>query len=114
MAEGSGWNVTGAGIANTPLNVEQVAPKNANGQHIVYGIDVGFSGTPAAAVLVQLVGPDVSPNVVYWEGYLAIAGTQHIEFSKGISIAARSQVLLAIGAGGSGVKASGNIHGITR
>lgn len=114
MAEGSGWNVTGAGVANTPLNVEQVAPKNVNGQHIVYGLSVSFSAAPAAGVLCQLLGPDVSPNVVYWEGYLSAAGMQGVDFPMGISIAQKSQVLLAVGAGGGSVKATANIHGITR
>lgn len=114
MALASGWNVTGAGVAGGALNVEQTAPKNANGQHIVYGISVSFSAAPAAAVLCQLVGPDVSPNVVYWEGYLSAAGTQTMDFPMGISIAPKSQVLLAIGSGGGSVKAAGNIHGITR
>ena len=114
MAEGSGWTETGQGAANAPLQVTHAAPKNATSQHIVYGLSLSFSAAPSSPVYCTLIDPDVSPNQVYWQGYVSAAGVTPVDFPRGCTIHQGRQVAVVMGAGGGTAKATATIHGITR
>lgn len=112
MAEQAGWNVNGISGANLPAVAHKAAVLNR--QHIVFGISATFSAAPAAAVLVQLVLPDVSPNTVIWSGYIPLTNAPLFEdFPVGVTIPIGQAVDLVMNAGGGALVGRVNIHGKT-
>lgn len=98
----------------TATNAITIASKGAvaNKQHIVYGVSASFSAAPAAPVLLQIVDPDISPNVVLWEGYISTPWAP--TFEGGLSVTPSHNVIAILLAGGSGITGKVNLHGETR
>lgn len=112
MSNIGGWIARGSsGAGGAPATAHR--PGQANKQHIIYSIDANFSAAPAAAVLVQLTNPDVSPNTIIWEGYLPITNGFSRDFAAGISCPIGASVD-AVVAGNGSLTAKINMHGITR
>ena len=58
MAQIGGWNVNKISGVNLPATAEKVAPAGPLGvtkQHIIYGFDLTFNGTPGTPVLAQSI-----------------------------------------------------------
>lgn len=107
-----GWNAKGASpVGGAPAIAEKVA--QANKQHIIYEMSASFSGTPGSPVALSIVCPDVSPNVVLWDGYVGGASPSEITFPAGICgpIGGGIEAVLA---GSGSLVGKVNLHGNTR
>lgn len=105
-----GWSVTASKTGN-PAVAEKVA--QVNKQHVIYGISCSFSAAPSAPVLVQLINPDVSPNTVLWQDYIAVGNAYEKLFLAGICMPIGASASLVLGANGSLVGLA-SMHGNTR
>lgn len=103
-----GWNTTA-----TATNAIAIAAKGAvaGKQHVVKAVSASFSAAPAAPVLLQIVDPDVSPNIVLWEGY--VSQPNGWTFPNGISVTPGHNVIAILLAGGSALLGKVNLHGFT-
>lgn len=103
--EQAGWIATSGAVDNATATATKVAATGK--QHIVYGVDGGFS---AAAAGKQLVIKD--GTTVKWRGY--VTNQFAVNFPNGIAMtpgAACSAELSASGTGGT--LGSCNLHGVT-
>lgn len=106
----AGWNVPAASVAGFPAVA--LKPAEAGKQHIIYGVSAQFSAAPAAAVLLTIVNPDVSPNAVYWQGLVPVTNDLSETFPAGIAIEQGAAVAAVLSANGSLVGRV-NLHGVT-
>lgn len=107
-----GWNAKGSSPAG---GAPAVALKTAvtGKQHVVYSMSASFSGTPGSPVAVSIVCPDVSPNVVLWDGYVGGANPPEITFPAGLC-APIGGGIEAVLAGSGSLTGKVNLHGNTR
>lgn len=110
MALQAGWIVNGISPAGLPAVAHK--PAEANKQHIIFAVFANFSAAPAAAVLLQLVNPDVSPNEIYYSGYVPITNTGDIQFSQGVPMPIGAAVD-AVLAGNGSLVGRVSLHGKT-
>ena len=107
-----GWNVPASGT-HVPLTAAKTA--QAGKQHVIYAVQATFSTAPAAGVLCQIVDPDVSPNLVLWDGYLGGSTTPPEKtFPAGLCAPMGHSVVAELADPGSGVTAKLSLHGNTR
>lgn len=111
MAFQAGWIVNGISPAG---GAPAVAHKAAalNKQHIISAISGNFSAAPAAAVLVQITLPDVSPNTVLWSGYVPLGNDFERLFPDGIACPIGQAVDLVL-AGNGALTGRVSLHGKT-
>lgn len=115
MAQIGGWNVNKISGVNLPATAEKVAPAGPLGvtkQHIIYGFDLTFNGTPGTPVLAQLYLPDASPNTLLWEGYVGQSLVK--TFPEGLPCPIGQSVALTLSAGGGSLIGNVNLYGTTR
>lgn len=105
-----GWNVT----ATSAPGAIAVATKAAesNKQHVIYAADASFSAAPGAPVLLTILDTGVSPNVVYWQGFLPVTNELEKVWPSGICIETGRGVSAILEANGMLVGRV-NLHGIT-
>src|SRR6185437_3375409 len=101
-----GWTATGTATAAT-ATATQAAPSGGNKTHILYGVDWGFSATPAAPVLLQIK----DGSTVIWSTYV-LAGDRRV-FERGIAVALGNAVSAVLASGGGSVVGYVNIDGVT-
>lgn len=106
----AGWNVPAASVAGFPAVA--LKPAQSGKQHIIYAVDAEFSAAPSAPVLLTIVNPDVSPNTVYWQGFVPVTNDLDKTFPKGVTIEPGAAVAAVLSANGSLVGRV-NLHGVT-
>lgn len=112
MARIAGWNLNGQSQANKPFQFKKQAKSGY--QHVIESLDVSWSGAPGSPVFVQLVNPDVSPNTVYWSGYVSGAGLTPKTWPSGLGIPVGAAVEVQVGAGGGSLIGVANLAGYTQ
>jgi len=102
----AGWVVTATATAAV-ATATQAAPSGGNKTHILYGVDWGFSATPAAPVLLQIK----DGSTVIWSTYV-LAGDRRV-FERGIAVTLGNAVSAVLASGGGSVVGYVNIDGVT-
>lgn len=105
-----GWSVT-ASKGSAPVIAEKVGVVTK--QHVIYGVSASFSAAPSAPVLIQIVLPDVSPNTVLWQDYIAVGNAYERTFPAGLCAPPGQSVEIIMGTNGS-LTGIVNMHGNTR
>jgi hypothetical protein len=112
MARIAGWSISGQSQANKPYQLKKAAQSGK--QHIIESLDVTFSAAPGASIFVQMVNPDVSPNTIYWSGYVGGTALNAKTWPSGLSIPPGAGVEVQMPAGGGAVIGSINLAGYTQ
>lgn len=106
--------IAGTNVTASATNGIAIANKGAvsGKQHIVMAVSAGFSATPAAPVLLQILDPDISPNVLLWENY--VSQPNGWQFPNGIAVTPGHNVVAILLAGGSNVVGKVNLNVVTQ
>lgn len=101
-----GWNVNGLGAGGIALATK---PAQANGQHVIYSLDLSFSAAPAGPILWELIDGATSPGTVLASGFVTVG--RSIDWPAGICVLTGHAVTAVLHASGI---AAVNLHGATR
>ena len=105
----AGWSVS-SGVAGGGGQATAEKAGVTGKQHVVSGISMSYNGTPGTPAYAMLIEPDVTPNVIRWEGFVAQA--RDVDFPDGIAITPGASVALVM-AGSGGLTPVCSIQGVT-
>lgn len=105
----AGWSVS-SGVSGAGGQATAEKAGISGKQHVVSGISMSFNGTPGTPVYAVLADPDLTPNAVYWEGW--VAQSRDVTFPDGVAVSPGAGVSLTVNGSGSLTPVC-TIHGVT-
>lgn len=112
MARIAGWSINGVSGQNAAFQLKKAAQSGR--QHVIESLDISWSAAPGSSVIASLVNPDVSPNTVYWSGYIGGTALAAKTWPSGLAIPPGAGVEVQLGAGGGALIGRVNLAGYTQ